>query len=250
MWGSWSILGLVQVITSRYFRHHFKWSKPAHALTGLLLCATVITGFLFMFEVVFGGSFDFSQLHTILGNAVVLTGVMVTFGGLVTAYLLGFSNMAWKTNIALLVRGVHSKFAYATLLASQAAIMTGILLHFSFTQPSLGKTLVVCNLVGYCTVLGLFELRHRFMLRKEEPFRNADQTMTIHEFEQAVSNGRKYVVLDEHVLDVEPFLSFHPGGRFVLQHNIGQDVSKFFHGGYSLEGNSGPRPASGHKHSN
>lgn len=31
---------------------------------------------------------------------------------------------------------------------------------------------------------------------------------------------------------------------------MGQDVSKFFHGGYALEGNLGPRPSPGIKHSN
>ncbi len=29
----------------------------------------------------------------------------------------------------------------------------------------------------------------------------------------------------------------HPGGRFLLEHNVGRDVSKFFYGGYSLDGN-------------
>ena len=37
------------------------------------------------------------------------------------------------------------------------------------------------------------------------------------------------------MLNVERFLDEHPGGRFSLEHNIGQDVSKFFYGGYSLE---------------
>jgi len=32
-------------------------------------------------------------------------------------------------------------------------------------------------------------------------------------------------------------------------HNIGRDVSKFFYGGYSLEGNLGRAPARGHAHS-
>ena len=27
----------------------------------------------------------------------------------------------------------------------------------------------------------------------------------------------------------------HPGGAFSLSHNVGWDISKFFHGGYSLE---------------
>lgn len=35
----------------------------------------------------------------------------------------------------------------------------------------------------------------------------------------------------------------------MLQHNIGRDISKFFHGGYSLENNLGPNPAKGYTHS-
>jgi Cytochrome b5-like Heme/Steroid binding domain/Eukaryotic cytochrome b561 len=250
MWASWSLLGLVQIITNRYLRHKFKWSKRIHMISGSLLCASVITGFMFIFKVVLGGEIDLDSVHTILGNLVVLTGTLVTLGGFLTQFVLGFSNMQWKTNVALLIRGTHSKFAYATLLVSQAAIMTGVFLHFSFTNPQLARTLVTCNLGAYITVLGLFEACYRLMLSKEDPFRKVDQSMTIAEFEEAVKAGKKYVVLDEYVLDVEPFLAYHPGGKFVLSHNIGMDVSKFFHGGYSLEGNSGPRPASGYKHSN
>lgn len=69
------------------------------------------------------------------------------------------------------------------------------------------------------------------------------------EFEKALLDGRKLVILDEMVLDVEKFISQHPGGRFVLQHNIGRDISKFFYGGYSLEGNMGRSPAQGYAHS-
>ena len=65
-----------------------------------------------------------------------------------------------------------------------------------------------------------------------------------------LEEGRKLVILDELVLDVEKFISRHPGGRFVLQINIGRDISKFFHGGYSLEGNLGDRPQYGYRHSN
>lgn len=35
----------------------------------------------------------------------------------------------------------------------------------------------------------------------------------------------------------------------MLTHNIGRDISKFFHGGYSLEDNLGAKPARGYKHS-
>lgn len=52
---------------------------------------------------------------------------------------------------------------------------------------------------------------------------------------EMVKGGRQLVVLDDLVLDVASFVNFHPGGSFVVRHNIGRDISKYFHGAYSLE---------------
>lgn len=54
------------------------------------------------------------------------------------------------------------------------------------------------------------------------------------------------VLLDEMVLDVTKFMDNHPGGKFSIEHNLGRDISKFFHGGYSLENQSSVEP---HTHS-
>jgi cytochrome b involved in lipid metabolism len=63
------------------------------------------------------------------------------------------------------------------------------------------------------------------------------------EFEQQVFTEKKsYVILDNLVIDIEKFQDKHPGGKFVINHNIGRDISKFFYGGYSLEGNLGRKP--------
>ena len=45
------------------------------------------------------------------------------------------------------------------------------------------------------------------------------------------------MILDDLVLDIENYMDNHPGGRFLLEHNIGRDISKFFYGGYALDGN-------------
>jgi cytochrome b involved in lipid metabolism len=45
------------------------------------------------------------------------------------------------------------------------------------------------------------------------------------------------VILDDLVLDVADYMEEHPGGTFLLEHTIGSDISKFFYGGYSLDGN-------------
>ena len=44
-------------------------------------------------------------------------------------------------------------------------------------------------------------------------------------------------MLDNLVLDVGDYMDNHPGGKFLLEHNIGRDISKFFYGGYGIDGN-------------
>jgi hypothetical protein len=73
--------------------------------------------------------------------------------------------------------------------------------------------------------------------------------MTRDEFESAIANGIPLMILDNLVLNIAEYINDHPGGRFLMRHNIGTDISKYFYGGYCLEGNQGPTPAFGHPHS-
>ena len=70
--------------------------------------------------------------------------------------------------------------------------------------------------------------------------------MSLEEFNQRCASGEQLILLDNLVLKVDEFASAHPGGKFLIQHNAGRDISKFFFGGYSLENYS----AKGHNHSN
>lgn len=49
-----------------------------------------------------------------------------------------------------------------------------------------------------------------------------------------VAHGRKVLIMNELVLDVENYIPMHPGGRFVIEKNLGRDISKFYYGGYSI----------------
>lgn len=61
------------------------------------------------------------------------------------------------------------------------------------------------------------------------------EAMTPSQFElQVFEKKRQLVILDNLVLDVKGYEHHHPGGRFVMQRNIGRDISKFFYGGYSM----------------
>jgi cytochrome b involved in lipid metabolism len=71
--------------------------------------------------------------------------------------------------------------------------------------------------------------------------------VTREEFDQRIDEGEELVVLDDMILDVSEFKSEHPGGRFLIEHNVGRDVSKYFYGGYTLEQGTGLIP---HRHTN
>lgn len=45
--------------------------------------------------------------------------------------------------------------------------------------------------------------------------------MTPAEFEEACEKGAHYAIVDEVIVDMEPFYKHHPGGVFTLKHNIG-----------------------------
>ena len=40
--------------------------------------------------------------------------------------------------------------------------------------------------------------------------------------------------MENFVIDVKGYEKLHPGGRFLLDSNIGDDISKFFYGGYYM----------------
>jgi stearoyl-CoA desaturase (delta-9 desaturase) len=88
-------------------------------------------------------------------------------------------------------------------------------------------------------------------MRKGVPLKTSVEvtsSMSREEFAQELKRGRKLVLLDDLVLDITEFVSEHPGGKFVMNHNVGRDISKFFFGGYCLEDNDKPNNR-GHNHS-
>jgi len=68
--------------------------------------------------------------------------------------------------------------------------------------------------------------------------------ITIKEFDQFIKNGKKYVLYDNFVIDVESFIYEHPGSAYAIIQNIGRDIGKYFYGAYHLETSIEP-----HQHS-
>jgi cytochrome b involved in lipid metabolism len=72
--------------------------------------------------------------------------------------------------------------------------------------------------------------------------------ITVSEFEKRILAGDVLVILDDLVLDMSEYMFSHPGGTHLIEQNIGRDISKFFYGGYSLDGNLKMQKANTEQH--
>jgi len=108
------------------------------------------------------------------------------------------------------------------------------------------------HLFIFSLALLLLELRFRKSearsnLETAAVFVKPELTLNRTEFDQRIASGEQLVILDDLVLDVSRFMSEHPGGTFLIKHNIGRDISKFYYGGYALENRANQQP---YTHSN
>jgi len=88
---------------------------------------------------------------------------------------------------------------------------------------------------------------YRLELKKQVDYVRPEVLISESDLECLIAQGEKLVVLDDLVLDVSAYMKFHPGGAFLVEHNLGRDISKFFYGGYALENDRGQK---GFAHSN
>jgi cytochrome b involved in lipid metabolism len=191
------------------------------------------------------------DVHPICGLSTVIASVILVTLGLITLITRKCCKIDWQTHSLLSLGRVHRYMAYATLILAQVSITVGIVWYYQrLKQLHWGIIYAAINLGAFTTPIVFCEILRIRTLQQCDSFNIMQTSIDQQEFEEMIEEGRKLVILDELVIDVESFISRHPGGRFALQHNIGRDISKYFHGGYSLEGNLGPNPVQGHKHSN
>ncbi len=60
------------------------------------------------------------------------------------------------------------------------------------------------------------------------PARKADRTyrvMSRGEVEGLIADGRKVIIVDQHVLKVDGWLPYHPGGVKAIMHMVGRDAT-------------------------
>ena len=142
MWTVWVVIALLQIYTNRYWRHYWRWTKTVHAVLGFFSAALVITSGFIALKVGGWTINSTSSLHSKLGFAMFILGLLLMLGGIIANIIRQRVNMPWKTKKALIVGKVHKWYGRFIILFSQASVMTG-LYHFydHHSNESLGYAL-------------------------------------------------------------------------------------------------------------
>lgn len=153
-----------------------------------------------------------------------------------------------------LVARIHRYFGYLMLFVGNVAVMTGAGHYYGEKMKGDERRILgVFSMLVFCILVVIFEaiyrIRNRYSLglvNTPSERNGKSKKMSVSTVNALVNEGRKLVIFDNLVLDLNGFEKIHPGGKFNLIHNLGRDISKFFLGGYTLINKDGKRP---HTHS-
>ena len=165
--------------------------------------------------------------------------------------------LKWDTSTLKNLKHTHRNLAFVFWCVSLAAIYGGMTnfmqKYISYTSYLKWNWLANTSLISSILIVLLLEGIFQFRKLLEDDFKTHEisKIISLDEFEYRIVAGEKLVVLEDMVIDISTFAYAHPGGAFLLEHNIGSDIGKFFYGAYALDQNSNTLGSSNvHIHSN
>lgn len=232
MWTAWGVLGWVQLFTNRYLKwgNMWRYTMWIHRVSGTL---TLLLTWVFAMLALKRAGWEVEVgVHQILGVIVLSFVTLIVLGGVFNRSMM--QRLRWRTADMLRIKRGHRWFAYLMLLLTEASIISGSLKYAAYQGDTVNVPGLVHSFVFFISIILIEGLYQKFN-RQEMSFVDPHNLVTREDFARRIEGGEELVILDDLILDVSAFKSGHPGGRFLIEHNIGRDVSKFFYGGYTLE---------------
>ena len=249
LWGAWGVFALLQIGSARYLKGKFPRAYMwVHIISGLLL--TGVTVFFSLYAQYSLRWKIYNNSHSYTAFPVLYGSVFVTLLGFFARYAL--RNAKWNTKFALQVTWAHRILGHGLILFATMANATGIYQYRNNIKYKF--PLELFQVILYFFMAVVCEMAFQTSQAYEEDYkvknkRNlqmsllegtghkqlVEQVMTLNQLHDRVKAGEKLVILDDMVIDVGSYMDEHPGGRFLIEQNIGRDISKFFYGGFSTE---------------
>lgn len=235
MYITWSILTFLAILSGRYMKHLYNFRMIIHASVGTLIMSnTVILVVLALGTYPAKGTPKVA--HKPIGIIVMVISVLQFMGGMTVKQT--NSNLEWKSKWASFSKLGHQCFGLFLILFSNFQVATGLV---NYESPV--KNLIYVHFAVYLVILAIIEILYRWRYKytdKGVVKKENVPIITQLQLNTMVRNGRKLVLFNNFILDVESFMDEHPGTRFVIAENIGSDIGKYFYGAYSVEADVAP----------
>ena len=230
MYMTWSILTFIALVSGRYMRHLYNFRMILHASVGTLIMSnTIIIVVLALTQYKSEGGTTVA--HKPIGILVLVVSILQFMGGITVRQTNAI--LKWKSKYALFSKLGHQVFGLLIILVSNFQVVTGLV---NYESPV--KNLIYLHFAVYLIILVFMEILYRY--RYKYKGKGLVNKQNVPEYSQLQLNkmireGRKLVLFNDYIVDVESFLDEHPGTRFVLTENLGREVGKYFYGAYAVE---------------
>ena len=239
MWSAWFIVGFCMLATKRYAKKTWTLSHYLHAILGYFILAVTL-----IFAAKMTTFSPFETVHNAMGSLTVIITILGSLSGSATAAIMraynGDKEWSEKERVQR-VATIHRYFGYTMLFIGNATIMSGVGHYFGDKlKGDERKVLGFFSFSVFIILVIIFEsvyrIRNNYSMRwvPTPTTGKSSQKFTPEQIDAEVRAGRKLVIFDNLVLDLNGYERIHPGGKFRLMHNLGRDISKFFLGGYQL----------------
>jgi hypothetical protein len=234
MGGIWGLVVPLGIFARRFYAHK-SWAVLFHkwgSTTALTL--TLPAAGQAMLQ---GGAAATSvrvNIHRVLGKLVTGGMVLQAALGLLSLHFLHSKTQPprWWRKAAKF----HVILGYAELLGASANMILGLRLMLGYAYMFASVSLVfILILTAIALQRLLAKLRWAGQGGKQNALIPASISralipMSMSELRQGILAGRKLLVWNGMVLDVGHFIEIHPGGTYLLEANLGEDVTSWFRG--------------------
>lgn len=207
----WGAMLVVQISSARYLKHFWLLNMWVHGITGTIAAGLTIYASAIMIVQLGEIEDDFS--HALQGFIFLILALMMIMGGYTTKLMQ--ERLRWRTFYLRTTARVHKYAALVIVALGTWLILTGMEEYDEFAAHD-GKYiwLFFLHLGAHVVLFAVLEVIFRLWRNKSGPLTAAPPKviMSHEEYEQALKSGKKYVILDDLILDVSLYMSRHPGG--------------------------------------
>ena len=232
---SWGVVSILVIASNRYLKTFYIARQLIHTITGVIVIAMHAAGVAVLDDDGAPQAYAIGDSHESLGS---LTGsfmYIITGIGVFDRGLMIFCKS--RLRIMILLKDLHRWAGTALVIFAQMATLTGL-----YNYGAKVKELFFLHIALMVLFFGACEIAYYYYgcvkslkgLMKPK----VDRKFTKTQFQDLVARGQQLATFEGYVVDMSWYGIDHPGGKYLIDAVVGQDLGKYIYSNYVLESSS------------